>query len=84
MFPGQEAGLNPVVAATSGGALGLEDAVGSVEQGRVADLVIVRSNPMTASRTCVTLSGGGNGGTPQQPKRLMEREVPEQFAPRFR
>jgi imidazolonepropionase-like amidohydrolase len=72
----QEAGLTPaevLVAATYGGAiaLGVEDEIGTVEAGKLADMVVLRANPLTNVRNARQIEWVIKGGVVFTPSELM-------------
>lgn len=72
----QEAGLTPVevlVAATYGGAiaLGVEKEIGSIEPGKLADLVILTVNPLEDARNARAIEWVIKGGVPRKPEDLV-------------
>jgi len=65
----QEAGLTPaqvVVAATFGGAvaIGVQDGIGTIERGKLADMVILSRNPLLDIRNARAIEWVVKGGTP--------------------
>jgi imidazolonepropionase-like amidohydrolase len=72
----QEAGLTPaevLVAATYGGAiaLGVEDEIGTVEAGKLADMVVLRANPNTNVRNARQIEWVIKGGVVFTPSELL-------------
>jgi len=72
----QEAGLTPaevLVAATYGGAiaLGVEDEIGTVEVGKLADMVVLRANPLTNVRNARQIEWVVKGGVVFTPSELL-------------
>jgi imidazolonepropionase-like amidohydrolase len=72
----QEAGLTPaevLVAATYGGAiaLGVEDEIGTVEAGKLADMVVLRANPSANIRNARQIEWVIKGGVVFRPRDLL-------------
>jgi imidazolonepropionase-like amidohydrolase len=72
----QEAGLTPaevLVAATYGGAiaLGVEDEIGTIEAGKLADMVVLNANPFTSIRNARQIAWVIKGGVVFTPKELL-------------
>jgi imidazolonepropionase-like amidohydrolase len=72
----EEAGLTPaevLVAATYGGALalGMEDEIGTVEAGKLADMVVLRANPLMNVRNARQIEWVIKGGVVFAPSELL-------------
>lgn len=72
----QEAGLSPaevLVAATYGGAiaLGVDNEIGSIEPGKLADLVVLSANPLEDVRNARAIEWVIKGGVPRKPEELL-------------
>ncbi len=71
-----EAGLTPaqvIVAATYGGAtaLGVDDEIGSIEFGKLADLVVLTADPLEDIRNARKIEWVIKGGVPVKPKEIL-------------